>query len=82
MEIGIDDSLLGNIIGKQGAIIKDIMTYSGTRIQVSQKNEFLPGTTYRPVKVCGSQEEVQSALSNIVGRIQLAVDRPPRTPRA
>lgn len=78
MEIGIDDLLLGNIIGKQGAIIKEIMAVSGTRIQVSQKNEFLPNSTFRPVKVAGSQEEVQSALSNIVGRIQMAVDRPRR----
>lgn len=74
MEMGIEDLLLGNIIGRGGMIIKDIMQLSGSKVNVSQKGEFISGTTFRPIKVVGSQAQVQAALSNIVSRIQAAID--------
>ena len=42
---------------------------------MSQKGEYIPGSTFRPIKVVGSQSQVQVALNKIISRIQAASDQ-------
>ncbi len=58
MTLGITDSLLGSLIGRGGAVIKELMASSGSRISVSQKGDYLPGTDQRQFKVEGLQHQV------------------------
>ena len=58
MVLGVSDNLVGVIVGKQGGVIKDIMSVSGAKANVSPKGEFLPGTNLRFVKVVGTQSQV------------------------
>lgn len=76
MQMGIPDEYLGVIIGKQGAVIRDIMAASGAYCQVTPKGEFLPGTTLRILKITGSQPQVQTALNGVLLRLHNATARP------
>ena len=70
MKMGIPDDLIGVIIGKAGATIKEIAAMSGTFAVTSQKGDVLPGTMVRYVKVTGTQHQVQIALDSIVARLK------------
>ena len=80
MELGIEDSLLGNIIGRGGVVLKEIKDHSGARLTVAPKGVLMPGTSYRQVKVIGSQPQVQAALGNIASRIEAAGKQDNRRP--
>lgn len=69
MTLGVPDNLIGAVLGRQGAVIKEIMSMSGTQIQVSQKGEYLPGTAHRSIRVTGAQAQVQTAYSYITARL-------------
>lgn len=46
-QVAIPDHLVGVILGKAGATVIDMQNQTGARIQVSQRGEYLPGTTNR-----------------------------------
>jgi hypothetical protein len=69
MKLGVVDNLLGPIMGRSGNILKEIMGNSGTKILVSQKGAYIPGTNYREIIVEGLQYQVQLALNSIMQRI-------------
>ena len=60
MKLGVVDGLLGPIMGRSGSIIKDIMGASGTKIRVSQKGAYVPGTNFREIIVEGLQHQVSA----------------------
>ncbi|CBJ29908.1 conserved unknown protein [Ectocarpus siliculosus] len=51
MQVAIPDHLVGVILGKGGATVIDMQNQTGARIQVSQRGEYIPGTTNRAVWV-------------------------------
>lgn len=59
--VDLADSFIGFTIGKQGITLKQIQQQSGTKIRISAKGEFVPGTTNRRVTITGSQQAVQLA---------------------
>jgi transcription antitermination factor NusA-like protein len=69
MILGVTDSLVGSILGRQGVVVKEIMSLSGTQIQISQKDTYLPDSKHRSVKVVGLQHQVQVALSMIMAKV-------------
>lgn len=70
LEITVPDELIGAILGKGGKTITELMQYSGARIQVSQKGEFVPGTTNRKVVITGDVQSAQLAHFLITQRLQ------------
>jgi len=51
MTMQVPDSVVPIILGKGGAIMREIQQRSGARIRVSQKGEYVPGTTDRMVTI-------------------------------
>ena len=70
LEITVPDDLIGAVLGKGGKTINEFMQYSGARIQVSQKGEFVPGTSNRKVVITGDFTSAQVAHFLITQRIQ------------
>ncbi|XP_020896994.1 RNA-binding protein Nova-1 [Exaiptasia diaphana] len=70
LEITVPDELIGAILGKGGKTINELMQYSGARIQVSQKGEFVPGTNNRKVVITGDVQAAQLAHFLITQRLQ------------
>lgn len=70
LEITVPDDLIGAVLGKGGKTINEFMQYSGARIQVSQKGEFVPGTSNRKVVITGDFTAAQIAHFLITQRIQ------------
>lgn len=70
LEITVPDELIGAILGRGGKTINELMQYSGARIQVSQKGEFVPGTNNRKVVITGDVQSAQLAHFLITQRLQ------------
>ena len=70
LELTVPDELIGAVLGKQGKTINEFMQYSGAKIQVSQKGEFVPGTNNRKVVITGDFNCAQTAHFLITQRLQ------------
>ncbi len=71
VKISISDTMVGAILGKRGQTLIHLEDQSGTKIKISQRGEFIPGTQNRIVTISGpSSESIASAKSLI--RQQLA----------
>ncbi|KAH6554526.1 hypothetical protein KP509_1Z328100 [Ceratopteris richardii] len=54
--IAIPDERIGVIVGRGGKTIYDIEQLSGSRIRISDRGDFVPGTTDRKVMITGSPD--------------------------
>ena len=70
LELTVPDELIGAVLGKQGKTINEFMQYSGAKIQVSQKGEYVPGTNNRKVVITGDWNCAQTAHFLITQRLQ------------
>jgi len=61
--------IVGNIIGRGGAIISTMNQSTGARIKISQNNEFFPQTTDRIIAISGPKDKIAAALTEIVTRM-------------
>eukprot|EP00977_Amphora_coffeiformis_P024174 scaffold15108_cov180-Amphora_coffeaeformis.AAC.50 len=52
-QVLIPDSMIGSILGRGGRTLTDLQAMTGTRIRISQRGEFLPGTRDRIVTIRG-----------------------------
>lgn len=52
-QVLIPDTMIGSILGRGGRTLTDLQAMSGTRIRISQRGEFLPGTRDRIVSIRG-----------------------------
>lgn len=52
-QVLIPDSMIGSILGRGGRTLTELQAMSGTRIRISQRGEFLPGTRDRIVTIRG-----------------------------
>ena len=59
--MAIPESLIGNIIGKNGQTIREIISLSGANIEVSKKGEWVEGTNQRIVSITGDPAKSQMA---------------------
>lgn len=69
LELDINESIIGAIIGPNGRSISDIQQISGARIQISKKGIYAPGTRNRIVTVSGSKSAILAARNMIDERI-------------
>ena len=70
LELTVPDELVGAVLGKGGKTINEFMQYSGAKIQVSQKGEYVPGTNNRKVVITGDLNCAQTAHFLITQRLQ------------
>lgn len=67
------DSMIGFILGRGGKILNRIQSRTQTRIRLSQRGDFVPGTTNRIVTITGStSESVDHAIDLINERLSSA----------
>jgi hypothetical protein len=52
-QVAIPDSLIGSILGRGGQTLNELQTQSNTRIRISQRGEYVPGTRNRIVNIRG-----------------------------
>lgn len=71
--LAVPDYLVGSIIGQSGSTLTQLQLCSQTRIQISQRGEYVPGTNNRFVKIVGNKKENCDAAQFWIGqRIMMA----------
>ncbi|PON43632.1 Polyribonucleotide nucleotidyltransferase [Parasponia andersonii] len=73
--IGIADDHIGFVVGRGGRNIMEISQVSGARIKISDRGDFLSGTSDRKVTITGSQRAIRTAESMIMQKVSYASER-------
>ncbi|XP_024188790.1 protein BTR1 isoform X3 [Rosa chinensis] len=73
--IGVADSHIGLVVGRGGRTIMEISQGSGARIKISDRGDFMSGTTDRKVTITGSQRAIQAAETMIMQKVNYASER-------
>ncbi|XP_030489386.1 protein BTR1 isoform X2 [Cannabis sativa] len=73
--IGVSDEHIGFVVGRGGRNIMEISQASGARIKISDRGDFLSGTTDRKVTITGSQRAIRTAESMIMQKVSYASER-------
>lgn len=71
VKISISDTMVGAILGKRGQTLTHLEDQSGTKIKISQRGEFIPGTQNRIVTISGPNSESIASAKSLI-RQQLA----------
>ena len=67
------DSMIGSILGRGGKVLNRIQSSTQTRIRLSQRGVFVPGTTNRIITITGTtSESVEHAMAEIKERLTSA----------
>lgn len=69
IDLSVPESLVGAILGKGGKTLVEYQEISGTRIQISKKGEYVPGTRNRRVSISGKPPGPQTAQFLITQRL-------------
>lgn len=56
-QILIPDTMIGSILGRGGRTLNELQLLSATRIRISQRGEYMPGTRSRIVTIRGSSDQ-------------------------
>jgi len=72
LKLLMSNGAIGAIIGKGGAVIKEIMQLSGATLKVSQPSEAIVQTQERVLSVTGTAEAIDLAQSEICRRLSVA----------
>jgi RNA-binding protein Nova len=75
MTIGVGDEHIGLVLGRAGRNIMEISQLTGARIKVSDRGDFMSGTSDRKVTITGSQRAIQAAESMILEKVAYASER-------
>lgn len=70
--LSVPDELIGNIFGRGGATMREIIALSCAKIVVSPRGEFAEGTTNRLVTITGSPTAAQTAHLFITQRLHVS----------
>ncbi|XP_022765496.1 protein BTR1-like [Durio zibethinus] len=73
--IGVSDEHIGLVLGRGGRNIMEISQVSGARIKISDRGDFMSGTTDRKVTITGSQRAIRQAESMIMQKVAYATER-------
>ncbi|KAK3008034.1 hypothetical protein RJ639_015406 [Escallonia herrerae] len=74
MTIGVADEHIGIVVGRGGRNIVDITQVSGARIKISDRGDFIPGTSERKVSISGSQKAIRVAETMILNKVSYAAE--------
>ena len=61
IQMAVENDKIGNIIGKQGSTLRELMSSTETTIIISPKGEYMKGTTKRLVTITGPAKSARSA---------------------
>ncbi|KAL1295005.1 protein BTR1 isoform X2 [Arachis duranensis] len=75
LTIGVADGHIGLVVGRGGRNIMDISQVSGARIKISDRGDYISGTTDRKVTITGSQRAIRTAESMIMQKVAYASER-------
>ncbi|XP_068329004.1 protein BTR1 isoform X2 [Pyrus communis] len=73
--IGVADEHIGLVLGRGGRTIMEISQGSGAKIKISDRGDFMSGTTDRKVTITGSQRAIHAAESMIMQKVSYASER-------
>lgn len=73
--IGVADEHIGFVLGRGGRNIMEISQVSGARIKISDRGDFMSGTTDRKVTITGSQRSIRQAESMIMQKVAYSSER-------
>ncbi|KAF8118850.1 hypothetical protein N665_0002s0159 [Sinapis alba] len=76
--IGVSDEHIGLVLGRGGRNIMEITQMTGARIKISDRGDFMSGTTDRKVSITGSQRAIQQAETMIKQKVDSASERDER----
>eukprot|EP00262_Sarcandra_glabra_P017529 TRINITY_DN6028_c0_g1_i1.p1 TRINITY_DN6028_c0_g1~~TRINITY_DN6028_c0_g1_i1.p1 ORF type:complete len:348 (-),score=62.35 TRINITY_DN6028_c0_g1_i1:501-1505(-) len=75
LTIGIADEHIGAVVGRGGRNIMEISQASGARIKISDRGDFMSGTSDRKVTITGSQAAIRSAEAMIMNKVSSSSER-------
>ncbi|KAK4353421.1 hypothetical protein RND71_028939 [Anisodus tanguticus] len=67
--IGVADERIGLVLGRNGRSVMEISQVSGARIKISDRGDFISGTSDRKVTITGSQRAISIAESMISKKV-------------
>lgn len=73
--IGVADEHIGAVVGRGGRNIMEISQVSGARIKISDRGDFMSGTSDRKVTITGSQAAIQRAETMILNKVSSNAER-------
>ncbi|KAG2729725.1 hypothetical protein I3843_01G257900 [Carya illinoinensis] len=73
--IGVADGHIGFVVGRGGRNIMEIGQVTGARIKISDRGDFVAGTTNRKVTITGSHRAIRAAESMIMQKVAYASER-------
>ena len=68
IQMSIPDSLIGAILGRGGSTLNDLQTSTSTRIRISQRGVYVPGTTNRVVTISGPTAESVATAQYLINQ--------------
>lgn len=81
--INVPDTLVGNILGRQGSTMREIMSLSGAKVVVSPRGTFAEGSNNRVVTISGAPACAATAHILVNQKLQQQpTSRPARRPAA
>ncbi|XP_047307138.1 protein BTR1-like isoform X2 [Impatiens glandulifera] len=73
--IGVADEHIGVVVGRGGRNLTEISQVSGARIKISDRGDFIPGTSDRKVTITGSQRAIRVAEAMVSQKVASVVER-------
>ncbi|XP_042512069.1 protein BTR1-like isoform X1 [Macadamia integrifolia] len=73
--IGVADEHIGVVVGRGGRNIMEISQVSGARVKISDRGDFMSGTSDRKVTITGSQGAIRMAEAMIMQKVASATER-------
>ncbi|XP_011622887.1 protein BTR1 isoform X2 [Amborella trichopoda] len=73
--LGVGDEHIGAVVGRGGRSVMEIMQVSGARIKISDRGDFISGTSDRKVTITGSSEAIHTAEAMIQQRVASVSER-------
>ncbi|EOA21054.1 hypothetical protein CARUB_v10001394mg [Capsella rubella] len=73
--IGVSDEHIGLVLGRGGRNIMEITQMTGARIKISDRGDFISGTSDRKVSITGPQRAIQQAETMIKQKVESATER-------
>ncbi|KAI3793496.1 hypothetical protein L1987_36115 [Smallanthus sonchifolius] len=70
--LGVADEHIGIVVGRSGRNITEISQISGARIKISERGDFIHGTSNRKVTITGSQRAINVAEAMIMHKVASA----------
>lgn len=73
IEMSVPDAYIGVVLGAGGSAVAEITKFTGAKITVSRRGEYIEGTTNRSVLIVGTPQAAQAAHLVIAEKVKQAI---------